>query len=95
MKYYTYDPASGYTEQETAEDAEAWAAREYETMKEGMGDEWPEDIDQIEWGEMTCRGRVELTETGADEFTGKEWEDHHMVPVPREPLTVADAIGHV
>lgn len=54
IKFYIYDPGHGFETFDTAEEAEK-AARELVDDRRGHG-EWPDDIDAIEWGEMSCRG---------------------------------------
>ena len=57
--YYAYIPGNGIEYFDTAAEAQRAAEACLEDMTaEAAGDEWDDDIDRLEWGELKTMGKV-------------------------------------
>ena len=51
-KFFTFDPDNGFETYKTAEEAKAAAEEAIDYYSGDAGDGWPEEVDQVCWGEI-------------------------------------------
>ena len=81
MKYFAYDPETGFELFSTAEEAEEYAQSAIDMYREEASEGWPESVDGVCWG-MVKQSASERTYNAVDdEDPGKEYADYQLEDV--------------
>ncbi|MEM6050483.1 hypothetical protein AAH450_07850 [Erwinia sp. P7711] len=78
MKYFAYDPETGFEIFETSEEASSHAQEAIDMYREEASEGWPESVESVCWGEVKQRSQESTFNAGDEDDLDKEYSDYHL-----------------
>jgi len=81
MKFFAYDPDTGFELFETANEAESHAQDAIDMYREEASEGWPEAVDGVCWGELKQRSEMLTLNACDEEDIDREYADYRLEDV--------------